>query len=44
MKLKYCKITLPELKKYVKYDWFGAESFYDPLAQVWFIPEKYYED
>lgn len=43
MKL-YVKITLQELRKYVKYDWFSTESYFDPLAQVWFIPENYYEN
>lgn len=44
MRQIYCKIELPELRKYVKNDWFGKESHFDPLAQCWFIPEKYYED
>lgn len=42
--MKYVKVEWPEIQDYMlRYD-YPEDSFYDPVHNVWFIPETWVED
>lgn len=42
--MKYYLVKFPDIKKYLNEDWFLKESYFCAGNDVWFIPEKYYEN
>lgn len=42
--MKYSLIEWPDVQYYMEKPWFGDKSYFDPIANVWFIPEKLEED
>lgn len=42
--MRYSLIEWPDVQYYMEKPWFGDKSYFDPIANVWFIPEKLEED
>ena len=42
--MKYELVEWPNVQYYMEKPWFDDESYYDPVADVWFIPSQRAED
>lgn len=41
---KYSLVEWPDIQYYMDKSWFDDESYFDPVADVWFIPYEREED